>query len=60
MVATTALIPQNIRICQDETVTWKFDSDEIHTAAFMNPDEPFPPFLAPIPGGPVKTMISPG
>lgn len=50
-VAINAFFPKDIRIYQGETVTWKISSDEIHTVAFMNPDDPIPAFPAPIPGG---------
>ena len=59
-VAISAFFPQNARIHQVESVTWKIDSDEIHTVAFMSPEDPLPAFPALIPGGgPTNLMLNP-
>jgi plastocyanin len=64
--------PQNVRIRQGDTVTWKIVGDEVHTASFtkgfdsgpgrvQSPPEPpgstIPWFAAPVPGGPPDALM---
>lgn len=58
--AILAFFPQNLQIRVGDTVTWKIDTDEIHTVSFLEPDAPIPPFPAAIPGeDPGNFMLNP-
>lgn len=58
--AILAFFPQNLQIRVGDTVTWKIDTNEIHTVSFLEPDAPIPPFPAAIPGeGPGNFMLNP-
>lgn len=57
--AVNAFMPASLYIRAGDTVTWKLDSDEIHTVTFLGGQAP-PPFEVPVPGGsPEEVMISP-
>ena len=43
--------PRSVRIRAGDTLTWKINTDEIHTVSFMDADEPIPAFALPIPDG---------
>jgi plastocyanin len=58
-VSINAFFPASLRIRAGDTVTWKINSDEPHTATFLA-DEPPPPDPIPIPdGGPTDIMLNP-
>src|SRR5947209_4795188 len=67
-----AFFPQNVRIHQGDTVSWKIMGDEIHTASFTKGFDPgpggvsspldppgtrIPGFAAPVPGGPPEALM---
>jgi plastocyanin len=58
-VAINAFFPATLRIRAGDTVTWKINSDEPHTATFLS-GAPMPPDPVPIPGGgPTDIMLNP-
>ena len=58
-VSINAFFPASLRIRAGDTVTWKINSDEPHTATFLA-GEPPPPDPIPIPdGGPTDIMLNP-
>jgi plastocyanin len=58
--AILQFFPENLTIRVGDTVTWKLDSDEIHTVSFLPEGVPVPPFPAAIEGeGPGNFMLNP-
>ncbi len=57
--AILAFFPRNLKIRVGDTVTWKIDTDEIHTVAFLEPGSPVPNFPVPIPGEDRAAMLNP-
>ncbi len=58
--AILAFFPRNLRVRVGDTVTWKINSDEIHTVAFLPEGAPVPDFPAPIAGeDPGNFMLNP-
>ncbi|MFQ5813961.1 MAG: hypothetical protein ACE5I2_12375, partial [Anaerolineae bacterium] len=58
-VAINAFLPETIRIRAGDTVTWKLDSDEVHTVTFLSGGEE-PEVAIPVPGGgPTDLMFDP-
>lgn len=54
-----AFLPSVLKIRAGDTVTWKINSDEPHTATFLSGAEP-PPDPIPMPGGgPTDLMLNP-
>lgn len=52
-----AFLPNEIWIHEGDSVTWKVDSDEIHTVTFLTPAKPGQPGPPPVP--PVPAQIRP-
>lgn len=50
-----AFLPNEIWIHAGDSVTWTFNSDEIHTVSFLVVGQPFPPFPVGCPGFSVGT-----
>ena len=48
--AILQFFPRNLTVKVGDSVTWKIDTDEIHTVAFLPEGAPVPPFPAPIAG----------
>ncbi|HIM48314.1 MAG TPA: hypothetical protein EYM32_05510 [Dehalococcoidia bacterium] len=46
--AILQFFPRNLTVKVGDSVTWKIDTDEIHTVAFLPEGAPVPPFPAPI------------
>ena len=46
--AILQFFPRNLTVRVGDSVTWKIDTDEIHTVAFLPEGAPVPPFPAPI------------
>ena len=42
--AILQFFPENLTVRAGDTVTWKIDSDEIHTMSFLPEGAPVPPF----------------
>jgi plastocyanin len=58
-VAINAFFPDSIRIRVGDTITWKINSDEPHSVAFLS-GAPLPPDPVPVPGGgPTDIMLNP-
>lgn len=58
-VSVNAFFPESIRVRVGDTVTWKINSDEPHTATFLS-GEPAPQDPIPIPDrGPGEMMLNP-
>lgn len=58
-VSINAFFPASLRVRTGDTVTWKINSDEPHTATFLSGSPP-PPDPVPIPdGGPTDIMLNP-
>lgn len=58
-VAINAFFPATLRVRAGDTVTWKINSDEPHTATFLS-GGPMPPDPIPVPdGGPTDIMLNP-
>jgi plastocyanin len=58
-VSINAFFPASLRVRTGDTVTWKINSDEPHTASFLSGSAP-PPEPIPIPdGGPTDLMSNP-
>jgi plastocyanin len=58
--AILQFFPQNLKVRAGDTVTWKIDSDEIHTVSFLPEGAPVPPFPVPISGeDPGNFMLNP-
>lgn len=58
-VAVNVFFPESVRVHTGDTVTWKINSDEPHTATFLS-GEPRPVDVVPIPGGgPADLMLNP-
>lgn len=58
-VAINAFFPASLRVRAGDTVIWKINSDEPHTATFLA-GEPPPPDPIPVPdGGPTDIMLNP-
>jgi len=45
-----AFLPNEIWIHAGDSITWKFDADEIHTVTFLKADQERPPFFVGCPG----------
>lgn len=45
-----AFLPNEVWIHAGDSVTWKFNADEIHTVTFLTPGQPRPPFFVGCPG----------
>ena len=45
-----AFLPNEIWIHAGDSITWKFDADEIHTVTFLRADQERPPFFVGCPG----------
>lgn len=59
VVAISAFFPATIRIRAGDTITWKINSDEPHSATFLS-GNPIPSDPVPVPGGgPTDIMINP-
>lgn len=59
VVAVNAFFPETVSVRVGDTVTWKINSDEPHTASFLT-EEGIPPDPIPIPGGgPTDIMLNP-
>ena len=57
--AIMAFLPTRIKVRVGDSVTWKINSDDIHTASFLS-GGPNPEFAIPIPGGgPGDLMLNP-
>ena len=55
-----AFFPRNLRVRVGDTVTWKIDSDEIHTVTFLPEGARVPEFFSSIPGEePGNFMMNP-
>lgn len=58
--AIMAFFPRNLRVRVGDTVTWKIDSDEIHTVTFLPEGARVPEFFSSIPGEePGNFMMNP-
>lgn len=58
--AILAFFPRNLIVRVGDTVTWKINSDEIHTVSFLPEGAPVPPFPAAIAGeDPGNFMLNP-
>jgi len=58
-VSINAFFPASLRIRAGDTVTWKVNSDEPHSATFLS-GNPLPPDPIPVPGGgPTDLMLNP-
>lgn len=58
--AILQFFPQNLKVRAGDTVTWKIDTDEIHTVSFLPEGAPVPPFPVPISGeDPGNFMLNP-
>ena len=58
--AIMAFSPRNLRVRVGDTVTWKIDSDEIHTVTFLPEGARVPEFFSSIPGEePGNFMMNP-
>ena len=58
--AILAFFPRNLRVRVGDTVTWKINSDEIHTVTFLPEGALVPDFFASIPGEePGNFMVNP-
>jgi plastocyanin len=58
-VSINAFFPETLRVRAGDTVTWKINSDEPHTATFLS-GEAMPPDPIPVPeGGPTDLMLNP-
>jgi plastocyanin len=59
VTAINAFFPESVHIRVGDTVTWKINSDEPHTATFLSGGAP-PPDPIPVPGGaPTDVMLNP-
>jgi plastocyanin len=59
VVAINAFFPATVRVRAGDTISWKINSDEPHTATFLS-GEPMPPDPVPVPGGgPTDIMLNP-
>jgi plastocyanin len=59
VVAINAFFPESVRIRVGDTITWKINSDEPHSVAFLS-GAPLPPDPVPVPGGgPTDIMLNP-
>ncbi len=59
-VATVAFFPETVRIRAGDTITWKINSDELHSVSFGG-EALIGEELVPIPGGgPTEVMLNPG
>jgi plastocyanin len=57
--SVAAFLPSALRVRAGDTVTWKIDSDEIHTITFLG-GQPAPALEVPVPGGsPEEVMLAP-
>ncbi|MCH7817422.1 MAG: hypothetical protein IIC60_12730, partial [Proteobacteria bacterium] len=57
--AIIAFLPSMLTVRAGDTITWRLDSDEIHTVSFLS-GLPVPGFAVPIPGGgPTDLMLNP-
>jgi len=57
--ALNAFLPAAFRVRVGDTITWKIESDEIHTVTFTSGERPPEDFI-PVPGGgPTDLMINP-
>src|SRR5260370_23850285 len=46
----SAFLPNEIWIHAGDSITWKFDTDHIHTVTFLRADQERPPFFVGCPG----------
>ncbi len=46
----TAFLPNELWIHAGDSITWKFNADDIHTVTFLKPLQPRPPFFIGCPG----------
>ena len=57
--AIIAFLPSMLTVRAGDTITWKLDSDEIHTVSFLSGAD-LPGFAIPVPGGgPTDLMLNP-
>jgi plastocyanin len=55
-----AFLPNEIWVHADDSITWTWDSDVIHTLTFLSAEQPFPPFQVGCPGFSVGTATFDG